>query len=100
MRGFVIGDVEMITGFRLVGVEGAEVTSADEAHQALNNAINRTDVAVIIVSEEFSIQLRDEIDKIRTTRVTPLIVEVPSPRGATGEVKMSDLVSKTLGIRL
>ena len=31
MIGFVIGDSDMITGFRLVGVEGIEVSTADEA---------------------------------------------------------------------
>ena len=31
MLGYVIGDSDMITGFRLVGVEGVEVTSVDEA---------------------------------------------------------------------
>ncbi len=36
MLGYVIGDNDMITGFRLVGLEGAEVNSVDEARQALD----------------------------------------------------------------
>ena len=39
MLGYVIGDSDMITGFKLVGVEGAEVNSVDEARQALNKAL-------------------------------------------------------------
>ena len=100
MLGFVIGDNDLITGFRLVGVEGAEVASVDEARRALISALGRNDVAVILVSQEFSLQLRSEIDKARSERVTPLIVEVPSRKGPVGETKMSDLVSKTLGIRI
>ena len=77
MLGYVIGDSDMITGFRLVGVEGAEVNSADEAKQALNNALARNDLAIIIISEEFSTQpqLHETIDKVRRERKNPLIVE-------------------------
>ncbi len=100
MLGFVIGDSDMVVGFRLVGVEGTEVTSAEEARQALVQALARNDVAVVIVSEEYSKQLRGEIDKIRAERVTPLILEVPGSMGAESGIHMSELISKTLGIRI
>ncbi len=102
MLGFVIGDNDMITGFRLVGVEGVEVGTTDEAKQALQNVLARADVSIVIVSQAFSAQpdMREEIDKIRRERNTPLIVELPGSRGLSGEIHISDLVSKTLGIRL
>jgi V/A-type H+-transporting ATPase subunit F len=102
MLGYVIGDSDMITGFRLVGVEGIEVTSIDEAWQALNKALARSDLAIIIISEEYSTlpQLHETIDKVRSERRNPLIVEVPGSRGKPSEIRMSDLISKTLGVRL
>ncbi len=102
MLGFVIGDSDMITGFRLVGVEGVEVISVDEAGQALNEALARSDLAIVIISEEYSThpQLLETIDKVRRERRTPLIVEVPGSRGKPSEIRMSDLISKTLGVRL
>jgi V/A-type H+-transporting ATPase subunit F len=102
MLGYVIGDSDMITGFRLVGVEGIEVTSADEAWQALNKALARSDLAIIIISEEYSTrpQLQETIDKIRRERRNPLIVEIPGSRGKPSEIRMSDLISKTLGVRM
>jgi len=51
MIGYVIGDSDMITGFRLVGVEGAETVTADDAKQALSKALARSDIGVIIISE-------------------------------------------------
>jgi len=92
----------MITGFKLVGVEGAEVTTVDEAHQALNKVLARNDVAVIILSETFSTQpsLREQVDKIRQERVTPLIVEVPPSNGEPSKIQISDVISKTLGIKI
>jgi vacuolar-type H+-ATPase subunit F/Vma7 len=98
--GFVIGDNNMITGFRLVGVEGVEVTSVDMARQALREALERSDVALILISQQFSEQMRSDIDKIRIERVTPLIIEIPGSIGPTSTLKMSELVSKTLGIKI
>ena len=54
MLGYVIGDADMVTGFALIGVEGVEVTSPKEANQALEKALERGGLAIIIVSEEFS----------------------------------------------
>jgi V/A-type H+-transporting ATPase subunit F len=102
MLGFVIGDNDVITGFRLVGVGGIEVTSAEEAREALENALTRNDLAIVIISEEFSAQpqLHEAIDKVRRERISPLIVEVPGSRGKPSEIRMSDLISKTLGVRM
>jgi len=102
MHGYVIGDADLITGFRLVGVEGAEATSVNEAGQALNKALTRNDLAIIIISEEFSTnpQLHDSIEKIRLERRAPLIVEIPGSKGKPSETRMSDLISKTLGVRI
>ena len=102
MLGYVIGDADMITGFRLVGVQGVEATSVDEAGQALDNALTRTDLAIVIISEEFSVlpQLHERIEKIRRERREPLIVEIPGSKGKPIETRMSDLISKTLGVRI
>jgi vacuolar-type H+-ATPase subunit F/Vma7 len=102
MLGYVIGDSNMVTGFRLVGLEGAEVNSDDEARQALDKTLVRNDLAIIIVSEEFSTQpqMHETINKIRRERKNTLIVEIPGSRGKPSQVHMSDLISKTLGVRI
>jgi len=102
MLGYVIGDSDMITGFRLIGIEGVEVTSVDEARQALNDALARRDVVIIIVSSAFSTQstMREWIDKARRERKTPLIIEIPGSKGTKGEIRISDIISKTIGIRM
>ena len=102
MIGFVIGDSDMITGFRLVGVEGVEVSTSDEARQALLNALARSDIGVIIISEAFSNDpsMREEVDKLRQERVTPLIVEIPGSKGPANKMQLSEIVSKILGIKM
>ncbi len=100
MHAFAIGDSELITGFRLVGVEGVETLTQNDAKQALEKALSRTDLALIIISEEFSAKMREEIDNFRSTRISPLIVEIPNRFGHKGEAKISELVSKTMGIKI
>lgn len=102
MLGFVIGDSNMVTGFRLVGVEGIEVASVDEAWRSLDNALARNDLAIIIISEDFSTQTRiqAEIDKVRRERRSPLIIELPGSRGKQSQFSMANLISKTLGVKL
>ncbi len=102
MIGYVIGDSDMITGFKLVGIEGVEAFTVDEAKQALNKALTRSDVGVIIISEALSADpsIREAVDKVRQERVTPLIVEVPGSKGAANKMQLSDMISKILGIKI
>lgn len=102
MLGYVIGDSDMITGFRTVGIEGAEVNSVDEAREALNKALTRNDLALIIISEDFSTQpqMQETIVKTRGDRKNTLIVELPGSKSKISQVHMSDLISKTLGVRI
>ena len=102
MIGYVIGDCDMTTGFKLVGVEGVEATSADEARQALNKALTRPEVGIIIMSESFfaDSSIREEVDKIRQERPTPIIVAVPGSGGQANEMQLSAIISKILGIKV
>ncbi len=102
MLGLVIGDSDMVTGFRLVGVEGIELTSTEAAREVLETVLARNDLAIVIVSEEFSVQpqVHEVIDRVRRERISPLIVELPGSRGKRSEIHMSDLISKTLGVRV
>ena len=102
MIAYVIGDSDMITGFRLVGVEGVEASTAQEAKQALHQALMRSDIGIIVVSEAYfsDSDMREEVDKIRQERVTPLIVEVPASKGQSNQLQLSEIISKILGIKI
>jgi vacuolar-type H+-ATPase subunit F/Vma7 len=102
MIGYVIGDGDMVTGFRLVGVEGAEAATPDEAKQALSKALARSDVGVIILSEAYyrDMSIREQVDRIRQEQVTPLIVVLPGSRDPMQGVPLSETIGKILGIKL
>jgi vacuolar-type H+-ATPase subunit F/Vma7 len=98
MIGYVIGDNDMLTGFRSVGVDGVEVSSLNETEKAIDDALNRTDIAILIVSDVFSNEptIRKKIDQVRMDCMTPLIVEVPSSKRPPNKIQLSDIISKIL----
>jgi V/A-type H+/Na+-transporting ATPase subunit F len=102
MIGYVIGDSDMITGFKLVGIEGVETKSVDEARQALNNVITRKDIGIIIISESFMTDLsfRAEIDRARQERITPSIIEIPGSKERPNQTQLSAIISKILGVKM
>jgi vacuolar-type H+-ATPase subunit F/Vma7 len=102
MIGYVIGDSDMITGFRLVGIEGVEASTTDEAKQALNKALTRSDIGVIIISEAFFTDpsMQEAVDKVRQEHVTPLIVGIPGSKGPANKMQLSSMISKILGIKI
>jgi V/A-type H+/Na+-transporting ATPase subunit F len=102
MIGYVIGDSDMVTGFSLVGVEGIEATSVDEAREALNKVITRNDIGIIIISESFltNLPLRAEIDKMRQERITPLIVALPGSMEQPHQTQLSSVITKILGVKV
>lgn len=100
MYAFVIGGHDMVTGFRLVGVKGVVVSSVEEARHALSRAVESADVAVIFVSEEFSTKMRDKIDKLRLSRIAPLIVEIPGTLGPSKATNLRDIIGKAVGVKI
>lgn len=102
MIGYVIGDSDMVTGFRLVGLEGAEAATPQEAMQALSKALARSDVGVIVISEAYfsDVNIRTQVDKVRQEQVTPLIVVLPGSSGQVKGTPLSETISRILGIKL
>jgi len=100
LQGLVIGNHDLVVGFSMVGISGVEVLNAQAAEEALSKALENADIALILVDEEFSPELRQRIQKHRLEKIMPLIVEVPGKVGAAEGVRLSELVGKSLGMRL
>jgi vacuolar-type H+-ATPase subunit F/Vma7 len=99
MHAFVIGDSEIVTAFSLVGVKGVVVSSVDEGWHALSRAVESIDVAIIIISEEFSTKMRDKVDKLRLSRISPLIIEIPEKLLRSEAVNVPTPLSNVADIR-
>ncbi|MCL2135060.1 MAG: V-type ATP synthase subunit F [Candidatus Bathyarchaeota archaeon] len=81
-----------------MGIDGVEVSSLAETEKALSDALDRTDIAILIVSDVFSNEpsVRKKIDQVRLESMTPLIVEIPSSKKPSNRVQLSDIIGKIL----
>ncbi|MGI6460234.1 MAG: V-type ATP synthase subunit F [Candidatus Hydrogenedentales bacterium] len=101
MIPFVIGDDQTVLGFRLVGVEGRVASGRDQMLAALNEALGRREIGLIVVSERLAGEIRDEIDARLSDAGFPLILEVPDAQGPLpGQPGLAEIVRKAVGVNL
>lgn len=101
MKFFCIADEDTVRGFRLAGIEGEAVASAQEAAAALALAAARADLGIIIITDLVAADIRREVDAIRADQALPLLVEVPGPEGPMpGRKTLREFVQEAVGIRI
>ena len=102
MRFYLISDnIDTQVGMRLAGIEGVVVHEADEVHQALSDAMEQEDIAVILMTERLGSLCRDLVDDLKLNRSRPLIVEIPDRHG-NGRAKdsITRYVREAIGIKI
>ncbi len=88
-------------GFGMVGVEGRTAGNADEAREALQEALDDKDTGIVIITEPVADFIRPLVDRYVFSRSFPLIVEVPDRDGPTeGKLSLRELVNHAIGINL
>lgn len=101
MKVLVIGHPEAVLGFSLAGVNGRAVITADEANQALDEALASKDVGIILVTQDVARMLHARVEDLKLHSTIPLVVEIPSPEGVSpDEPSLSEVVLKAIGIKL
>ena len=101
MKFFCIGDEDTVRGFRLAGLAGQAVVTAEEASAALQTAVKRPDVGVVIITDAVAADIREQVDRVRLECERPLLVEVPGPQGPiVGRKSLRQLVQEAVGIRI
>lgn len=101
MKFYVIGDRHTVLGFRLVGIDGVEVTGRDEALAALKEAVNREGVGIVLITERVASEIRDEVEARLYGMGFPLVLEIPDSGGASPDrPAIEDIVRKAIGISI
>ncbi len=108
MEYFVIGERELILGFKLVGVDGSIALNRDEALLAFNRVTGKggaeaVPVAerpkILILTETVSAMIEDEVFAWQKTSQYPLIVEIPGIHGhLEGKKSLTDAIREAVGI--
>jgi V/A-type H+-transporting ATPase subunit F len=97
----VIGHPEAVLGFSLVGVHGQIATSAEEANQALSDALASPDVGIILVTEDVARLIEPRMAQLKLSSTVPLVVEIPGPEGVqSDQPTLSEVVQQVIGIKI
>lgn len=102
MKMFLISDnINTFTGMRLAGVEGVVVHEKDEVREALQNAVQDKDNAIILLTEKLGKDFPEIISDIRLNNLQPLLVEVPDRYG-TGRRPdfITAYINEAIGVKL
>jgi V/A-type H+-transporting ATPase subunit F len=107
---FVIAEREIVLAFGLVGVQGAAAVNRAEALDAFNRVTGKGGAAnvpveerpkVLILTEEVSMLLEDEVIEWQKGARYPLIVEIPGINGhLSGRKTLTDAIREAVGIQV
>ena len=97
----MIGDQAAVLGFSLVGVAGNVVQTANEANQALDDALASKEPGIILVTQDVASLIQVRMDHLKLRSTVPLVVEIPSPEGVgADQPELSEIVLRAIGIKL
>lgn len=102
MRYFLISNnVDTQTGFRLAGIEGVVVHTADEVREALDTALATPDIGVILMAERLVPLCRERVSDIKLRMHSPLLVEIPDRHGTDRSPdSITQYVREAIGIKI
>ena len=113
MDYFFLGDPELVTAFRFIGIKGDFVLNAGQAHMAFRKITEgydetagtvlpgRETCRVLIVTEEVADWLGEDLINWQLSDSYPLIVELPGLMGRLpGRKTLADSIREAVGVRI
>jgi len=98
MQVVAVGSRTFISGFKIAGARGVEVSSPQEALNKIRELMNESDVGLIIVSEDLSSQFRPQLNELRARKAVPLVYELPPPAGKPKKIDYRAMLREVLGV--
>ena len=102
MKFYLISDnVDTKMGMRFAGIQGVVVHEEEEVRRELMQAMEREDIAVILMTEKLVKLCPDIVYDLKLNRKQPLIVEIPDRHG-NGRTKdsITKYVHDAIGVKL
>jgi len=96
----VVGDRELVLGYRLLGVESAMLASRDDAQKVVMDLFNAGSYGLIIVGDEVRKGLSASTREKLESSVIPLVIFMPALDSQASEESLSLLARRVLGVDL
>jgi len=99
---FFIGDAELVTAFRFIGVEGTAVRDAAEASTVFRRVTEMEEgYRVLILNEEVAGWLEEMVIEWQLSGRYPLITEIPGIIGKQpGKRTLVEMIREAIGVNV
>ena len=95
----VIGERELVLGFRLVGVDNAFIAEKEKGMELLQEMMREKKFSLIMVSESIKSVMDQRALRAVDTSIDPVVVFIPLPGGQDLE-SVNDLAKRILGVEI
>ncbi len=95
----VIGERELVLGFRLVGVENSFIAEKEKGVEMLKEMIRERKYSLIMISESIKSFMDQKTLRNVETSTDPVVVFIPLPGGQDLE-SVNDLARRVLGVEI
>ncbi len=97
MKVYTVGNKSFVTSFQLAGVPGIISDSPQKALDEIRKLTDDSDVGLILVSDDISTSIDDELTALRAEKST-LVFALPAIGSEKTEVNYRVMLKKILGV--
>lgn len=97
MKIFTVGSKSFVTSFQLAGVPGLISDTPQKALSEITRLTNDPDVGLILVSDDITESINDELTSLRAQKST-LVFALPAAGSEKTEVDYRVMLKKILGV--
>lgn len=102
MRSYLISDnVDTYVGMKMAGIEGIVLHDKEEIIKKIEELKKDKAIGIIVITEKIGTLIPDEVSKIKLSKQTPLLVEIPDRHGSNrGSDAILRYVKEAIGIKI
>ena len=97
MKIVTVGSRVFVTSSQLAGIQGIVAETPDKALDEIKKLTDDSDVGLVLVSDDISGPINDELTSLRTEKST-LVFSLPAPGSEKVEVDYRLMLKKILGV--
>ena len=97
MKIFTVGNKSFVTSFQLAGIPGIISATPEIALDEIKKLTNDSDVGLVLVSDDLSEPIDDELTALRTKKST-LVFALPATGSKKTDVDYRLMLKKILGV--
>lgn len=97
MKIVTVGSRVFVTSSQLAGIQGIVAETPDKALDEIKKLTDNSDVGLVLVSDDISGPINDELTSLRTEKST-LVFSLPAPGSEKVEVDYRLMLKKILGV--